>query len=84
MERDFKALALELREFIGASTEATAVVVTPRDEPKGIDILPASSNTMGVFYHIEELANFVKYHKLNCWIDSHVHDGDNVARVHIY
>lgn len=74
----YKKVAKEFRQMVKGCTKETDVKVVASET--GIDILPAKTNTMRVFYHTEELVDFCRYKRLNNWID--VYDG--FPRVRIY
>lgn len=82
-ERNWIALAKELRALIDDATPDTAVIVRVDDEGRGITITPAETNTAGMFCDTEQLVDFCRCKKLSNWIGVQYDNPRNVM-VHVF
>lgn len=65
-ERDWEALAEELRALIGKTIPETACEVIVKAD--GLEIHPGATNETGAFYQTEEIVDFCRSKTLLNWV----------------
>ena len=79
-ERNWEALAQELIELIGNSTEATAVEV--KVENNAIELHPKKGNDGTAFSHTEEVVDFCRCKKLSNYVSFDFYSRNVICRIH--
>ena len=80
-ERNWSALAQELTELIGDTTEATAVEVRVYKD-SSLELYPIKDNNGTCFYHMETVVDFCRCKKLCCYVSYMYSSACVICRIH--